>query len=166
MSALDRRRGPAGRHRGTGLLGPRSDLQNPTQLLLKQARNSLGESMSAPTVYIVDDDASVRKALTRLLQLTGFHVEAFPDARSFLNVERRGRRECLILDVRMPEISGLELRNILLTNGQSIPTIFVTAFPGREMECLALEEDVVEVLPKPFDDRQLLRAIRHALASR
>jgi FixJ family two-component response regulator len=117
-----------------------------------------------PTVFVVDDDPSVRRGLERLLRSAGYRAETFASAREFLE---RGDAEaggCLVLDVRMPGQSGLELYEVLTTAGHAIPVIFITGHGDIPMAVRAIKAGAVDFLPKPFDDEVLLEAVRQALA--
>jgi FixJ family two-component response regulator len=117
-----------------------------------------------PTVFVVDDDPSVRRGLERLLRSAGYRAETFASAREFL---QRGDPEgggCLVLDVRMPGQSGLELHEVLATAGVSLPVIFITGHGDIPMAVRAIQSGAVDFLPKPFDDEALLEAVRQALA--
>jgi FixJ family two-component response regulator len=117
-------------------------------------------------ISIVDDDPSVREGMTDLLRSMDFDVEAFERAADFLNSDRLRNTSCLIADVQMPKMTGLELHNNLTGLGNSIPTILITAFPNaRDMAC-ARRAGVTCYLAKPFTEAQLLDCIREALAQR
>ena len=116
-----------------------------------------------PTVYIVDDDPSVRIAIARLLASVGLPCESFATASEFLKRAERGLSGCLVLDVRMPGLSGLELQHALLESGKQIPVIFVTAHADVPLTVRAMKEGALELLTKPFDDQTLLDAVNGAL---
>jgi FixJ family two-component response regulator len=123
--------------------------------------------MTAPhTVFLVDDDASVRKALTRLIRSAGYDVQAFASARDFLEHWRvtAANPACLILDVRMPGLSGLDLQRELQVADTVLPIIFVTGHGNIPMSVKAMKDGAVDFLPKPVKDKDLLRAIEQALA--
>ncbi len=115
------------------------------------------------TVFVVDDDYSIRRSLRRLLESVTFNVETFSSADDFLSYRRRDVRGCLILDVRMPGVGGLELQRQLADAGLDIPIIFITAYADEEVEALALEAGARAFLTKPLDDAVLLGAVRAAL---
>jgi FixJ family two-component response regulator len=116
-----------------------------------------------PTVFVVDDDASVRKALTRLLKSAGHSVEGFASAREFLDSDWRNRRvACLVLDVRMPGLNGLDLQHELQSENAILPIIFVTGHGSIPMGVNAMKEGAVDFLPKPVRDSELLDAIERA----
>jgi FixJ family two-component response regulator len=116
-------------------------------------------------VAIVDDDASMRVALEGLLKAVGLPAQAFASAETFLESGQRHQTGCLIADIRMPGISGLELQARLNAERCKIPTIFITAHGDSEMRMQALRSGAVEFLAKPFDDEMLLASVRAALES-
>ncbi len=111
-----------------------------------------------PFVYVVDDDESVRRALSRLLRSAGYAVESFESASEFMINARFSSKDCLILDVRMPGMTGLELLDHLAQTGNEIPTILITA---HEEEYIRPPNRpaVVACLQKPFDDEEILGII-------
>jgi FixJ family two-component response regulator len=115
-------------------------------------------------VAIVDDDDSVRGTLQELLRSAGFSSRAFDSAEAFLGSGHQQETACLITDIRMPGMSGLELQAKLNSERCKIPTIFITAHGDEEMRLQALRAGAVEFLPKPFDDEILIESIRAALA--
>ena len=115
------------------------------------------------TVFIVDDDASVRRALKRLIKVAGFKAKTFGSAREFINSGHYQSAGVLVLDVRMPEMSGLELQKYLADNGSDMPIIFITAHEDIQASRMALEAGAIEFLKKPFDDQALLEGIQRAL---
>lgn len=115
-------------------------------------------------VYVVDDDLSVREALSSLIRSVGLRVETYPSAAAFLEAERPPGVACLILDVRMPGLSGLELQSRMAQSGPSIPIIFITGHGDIPMAVLAMKKGAVEFLSKPFRDDDLLAAIHSAMA--
>ncbi|MCU1295159.1 MAG: response regulator receiver protein [Bryobacterales bacterium] len=116
-------------------------------------------------VTIVDDDNSIRSALQGLLKAVGLPSQAFASAEEFLNSGQQHQTACLITDIRMPGISGLELQARLNAEHCRIPTIFITAHGDAQMRMRALRAGAVEFLAKPFDDEALLETVRAALAS-
>lgn len=114
-------------------------------------------------VAIVDDDDSVRDALQGLLKSAGLSSRAFASAEQFLGSGHQRDTACLITDIRMPGISGLELQARLNAEHCRIPTIFITAHGDEEMRLRALRAGAVEFLPKPFDDEVLVESVRAAL---
>jgi FixJ family two-component response regulator len=115
------------------------------------------------TVFIVDDDASVRRALKRLIKVAGFKAKTFGSAREFINSGHYQSAGVLVLDVRMPGMSGLELQKYLADNGSDMPIIFITAHEDIQASRMALEAGAIEFLKKPFDDQALLEGIQRAL---
>jgi FixJ family two-component response regulator len=114
-------------------------------------------------VSIVDDDDSVRGTLQELLRSAGFSSRAFESAEAFLGSGYQRETACLITDIRMPGMSGLELQAKLNSERCRIPTIFITAHGDEEMRLQALRAGAVEFLPKPFDDEVLIESVRAAL---
>jgi FixJ family two-component response regulator len=116
-----------------------------------------------PVISIVDDDQSVREGTMDLLNSIGFAAEAFERANDFLNSNRLNSTSCLIADVQMPGMTGLELHNRLVGSGNVIPTILITAFPNDRDRVRALQNGVRWYLTKPFSENELLACIREAL---
>jgi FixJ family two-component response regulator len=116
-------------------------------------------------VAIVDDDDSVRGALQGLMKEVGFSARAFASAEEFLESGQQQQTACLIADIRMPGMSGLELQAKLNAEHCRIPTIFITAHGDEKMRLQALRAGAVEFLAKPFDDEALLESVRAALES-
>jgi FixJ family two-component response regulator len=116
-----------------------------------------------PIVFIVEDDPSMREALIDLLTSVGLSVEAFKSAREFLEYRRRDATACLVLDVRLPGLSGLDLQRELAHTESPIPIIFITGHGDIPMSVRAMKEGAVEFLAKPFRDQDLLDSIQHAL---
>jgi FixJ family two-component response regulator len=117
----------------------------------------------APIVFIVDDDADVRASIQDLLEAVGLRSESFGTAEEFLRSERPDAPSCLVLDVRLPGVSGLDFQGRLADAGIQIPIIFVTGHGDIPMTVKAMKSGAVEFLTKPFQDRDLLGAIRQAL---
>ncbi|HXB23079.1 MAG TPA: response regulator [Candidatus Solibacter sp.] len=116
-------------------------------------------------VAIVDDDDSIRSALQGLLKVVGLPARAFASAEEFLQSGQQNLTACLIADIRMPGMSGLELQARLNAEQCKIPTIFITAHGDAKMRMQALRAGAVEFLAKPFDDEALLESVRAALDS-
>jgi FixJ family two-component response regulator len=116
-----------------------------------------------PIVFVVDDDPSMREALADLIASVGLSVEAFKSAPEFLEHRRPDAPACLVLDVRLPGLSGLDLQRELLRTEAPIPIIFITGHGDIPMSVRAMKEGAVEFLPKPFRDQDLLDAIQHAI---
>ena len=119
--------------------------------------------LTVPMISIVDDDPSVRAATMDLLRAMGFTAKVFPCAEDFLASELRHNTSCLISDMRMPGMSGLELHNRLVEAGTPIPTILMTAFPNDGDKASALQAGVVGYLSKPFNETELLGFIHSVL---
>jgi FixJ family two-component response regulator len=114
-------------------------------------------------VMIVDDDDSIRKAVRRLMKSFGFAVETFASAEEFLDSDRLEKTSCLILDVHMPGMDGLQLQERLVASSHAIPIIFITAFTDDRARVQALRAGAVGYLAKPFADEELLNCINAAL---
>jgi FixJ family two-component response regulator len=114
-------------------------------------------------VFVIDDDASLRRAIQRVLGSVGLHVELFGSAREFLAASRPDVASCLVLDVRLPGMSGLDLQRELTSAGIHIPLIFITSHGDIPMSVRAMKAGAVEFLTKPFRDQDLLDAIQLAL---
>jgi FixJ family two-component response regulator len=117
-----------------------------------------------PVVFVVDDDPSVRKALGRLLRSAGLRAEAFASAQEFLAHERPDAPGCLVLDVQMPGLNGLELQRTLEEENVHLPIVFITGHGDIPMSVHAMKAGAADFLPKPFDDQNLLDAVRQAVA--
>jgi FixJ family two-component response regulator len=115
------------------------------------------------TVYVVEDDESVREALDSLLRSAGFRVQLFRSAREFLLEWNQDHSGCLILDVRLPEINGLELQQELVKADLHIPTIFITGHGDIRMSVRAIKAGAVEFLTKPINDLDLLNAVHRSM---
>ena len=116
-----------------------------------------------PIVFVVDDDQSVREGIQSLLTSAGFSVDTFPTAEMFLNHPHPDRPACVILDVRMPGLSGLDLQRELTKIGVSIPIIFVTGHGNVRMTAQAMKAGAVEFLTKPFREQELIDAVRESI---
>ena len=117
----------------------------------------------APTVFIIDDDASVRASIQDLLESLGLRSESFGTAEEFLRSKRPDGPSCLVLDVRLPGVNGLDFQRRLVDAGFQIPIIFITGHADIPMTVKAMKSGAVEFLTKPFQDRDLLGAIHQAL---
>jgi FixJ family two-component response regulator len=117
-------------------------------------------------IAVVDDDHSVREALTSLVRSLGYRTIAFECAEALLESKRRRSVSCVIADVQMPGMTGLELYNRLVASGEPIPTILVTAFPDERARERALQGGVIGYLTKPFSEDDLLACIRSGLGRR
>ena len=116
-----------------------------------------------PTVFIIDDDLSMRRAVQDLVESVGLLAESFATGGEFLRRGRTTSPSCLVLDVRLPQMSGLDFQNRLAETGMQIPIIFITAHGDVPMSVKALKAGAVEFLTKPFRDQDLLDAIQQAL---
>jgi FixJ family two-component response regulator len=115
------------------------------------------------TVFLLDDEPGMLKALTRLLKAEGFNVQAFTSAKAFLESYRPETLGCLVLDVAMPELNGLELQERLTRSGLLVPIVFLTGHGDIPMSVQAIKAGAVDFLTKPVKDADLLRAVRAAL---
>jgi FixJ family two-component response regulator len=120
-------------------------------------------ALDAAVVYVVDDDVSVRESLELLIRWEGWRVETFASARAFLARSRADAPSCLVLDVSLPDSSGLDLQKILLTDGVYLPIIFITGCGDVPTTVRAMKAGAVEFLTKPLETAVLCDAIRHAL---
>jgi len=118
---------------------------------------------SSQLIAIVDDDRSIQRALKDLMESAGLTAQSFGSAEEFLESDLRNQTGCLVADVRMPGMSGLELQAKLKAEGSRIPIIFITAHADAKMKLQAIKAGAVEFLFKPFDDEVLLMKIRAAL---
>jgi FixJ family two-component response regulator len=115
-------------------------------------------------VYVVDDDSSIREAISSLLGLSGLRVETFATAPEFLRSKRPDLPGCVVLDVELPGLSGLDLQRELAAHGVTLPIIFITGYGDIPMSVRAMKAGALEFLTKPFHDQDLLDAIQQALA--
>src|ERR1700692_3490669 len=116
-----------------------------------------------PTVFIIDDDRGMRQGVQDLVESGGLRAESFATGQEFLNKRRTSDPSCLVLDVRLPQMSGLDFQQRLIEIGMQIPIIFITAHGDIPMSVKALKSGAVEFLTKPFRDQDLLDAIQQAL---
>ena len=119
---------------------------------------------SAPVVYVIDDDASFRKAVSRLLRSAGLEVEALASAGEFLERPATDRPACLVLDVRMPGPSGMDLQSALEETGRDIPIVFMTGHGDVSTSVRAMKKGAVDFLEKPFRAPELLACVARGLA--
>ncbi len=120
-------------------------------------------SSTKPTVYVVDDNPSVLKALSRLFRSMDYDTESFPSAKQFLQNKPDAHPACVVLDVRMPRMSGLDLQRELGHAHSDLPIIFITGHGDIDMAVQAMKDGAVDFLPKPFDDQDLLDSVERAL---
>jgi len=118
-----------------------------------------------PIIYIVDDDESVRRAMKRLFSSIGIDAQTFASGREFLDADYRDQNACLIVDVKMPGMSGLELQKKLVAKGTKIPVVFITAFDTEEIRSEAKKTGAAGYFRKPVDDQALLDSIKWALSN-
>ena len=118
---------------------------------------------SSPCVFIIDDDAGIRASLEGLLKSVGLRSKIFAAPQEFINSERPDGPSCLVLDVRLPEINGLDFQRELITAGIEIPIVFLTGYGDIPMSVKAIKSGAVEFLTKPFQEEELLHAIQQAL---
>ena len=114
-------------------------------------------------VFVVDDDSSIREAIESLVKLAGLRVETFGSAQEFLRSKRADLPGCVVLDVELPGLSGLDLQRELATHGIKLPIIFITGYGDIPMSVRAMKAGALEFLTKPFRDQDLLEAIEQAL---
>ena len=130
---------------------------------LRQGRAALSKP---PLVAVIDDDASVRATTDSLVRSLGYIVNTFASAEEFLRSNRLDDLSCVIADVQMPGMSGVELQAHLLTQGDQVPFIFVTAFPDEGVRAQALRAGAICYLTKPFDGDSLIQGLQAALKKR
>jgi FixJ family two-component response regulator len=128
--------------------------------LLRRERKTI---VSSPPVISVDDDASVRVATDNLLSSLGYIVHTFAAAEKFLRSAHFNDTSCVIADVQMPTMSGVELRALLLARGQRVPFIFITAFPDEAVRARVRKSGAICLLTKPFDRQSLIKCLDTAL---
>jgi len=121
------------------------------------------KSQQTPIVFVVDDDVSVRESLDLLIKLAGWQPETFASASEFLARPRTATPNCLVLDISLPDLNGLELQKLIASERIDMPIIFITGHGDVPMTVQAMKGGAVEFLTKPFDDEVLLNAIRHAI---
>ncbi len=119
-----------------------------------------------PVIYIVDDDESVRRAMKRLIHSTGMGVRVFASSQEFLDFEPRKENACIIVDIKLQGMSGLELHDKLRAKGSDLPVIFITGFDSPETRHQAKEAGAAGYFTKPIDDQALLDAIQWALTQK
>ena len=119
---------------------------------------------AAPTIFVVDDDRSVRTSLGRLLEAAGYAVETFASAREFLARAPQAGPCCLVLDVRMPGLTGLDLQEALAATGRPMSIVFISGHSDVPMSVRAMKAGAIDFLAKPFDVEELLTAIQRAVA--
>ena len=125
--------------------------------------SAAAKSQQKPIVFVVDDDVSVRESLDLLIKFAGWQSETFASAGDFLARPRTTTPSCLVLDVSLPDLDGLELQKLIASERTDMPIIFITGHGDVPMTVKAMKGGAVEFLTKPFDDEVLLSAIRHAI---
>jgi FixJ family two-component response regulator len=123
----------------------------------------LERSKENPIVYVIDDDASLREALNSLIRSAGFQVQEFSSATEFLHSNLSNAHGCLVLDVRLPGLSGLDLQRELARADIQIPIIFITGYGDIPMSVRAMKAGALEFLTKPFREQELLDAVQQAI---
>ena len=121
------------------------------------------EGTHSSCVYVIDDDASVRDAIRNLLESVPLTVETYASPQEFLNATSLDSPSCLVLDIRLPDGSGLDFQAVLIQRGVHIPIIFITGHGDVAMSVRAMKAGAVEFLTKPFRDQELLDAVYHAI---
>src|ERR1041385_5888163 len=121
------------------------------------------KSQPQAIVFVVDDDVSVRESLELLITFAGWQPETFASAQQFLARPRTATPNCLVLDVSLPDLNGLELQKLIASERTDMPIIFITGHGDVPMTVQAMKAGAAEFLTKPFDDEVLLTAIRHAI---
>ena len=129
----------------------------------KSSESGSSKSSPTPIVFVVDDDISVRESLEALIRFVGWQPETFASAEEFLARSRPLAPSCLVLDVSLPELNGLELQKLIAPDRIDLPIIFITGHGDIPMTVQAMKAGAVEFLTKPFTDDALLGAIRQAL---
>ena len=124
----------------------------------------MGEE-TKPIIYIVDDDESVLRAMKRLISSMDMDVQTFASGREFLDSNYRNQNACLIVDIKMPIMSGIELQQKLVAKGSKLPVIFITAFDTDKIRAKAKEAGAAGYFRKPVDDQALLDSIQWALSN-
>ena len=125
--------------------------------------SAAAKSQQKPIVFVVDDDVSVRESLELLIKFAGWQPEMFASAAQFLAHPRTATPSCLVLDVSLPDLNGLELQKLIASDRTDMPIIFITGHGDVPTSVQAMKAGAVEFLTKPFDDEVLLSAIRHAI---
>jgi FixJ family two-component response regulator len=120
-------------------------------------------SQTSKVIAIIDDNESMQDSLGDLVESTGFEARCFGSAKAFLESDLHSRAACLIVDIRMPRMSGLELQARLKAEECNVPIIFITAYDDADVRAQAMNEGAVEFLAKPFDHQLLLKILRRTL---
>jgi FixJ family two-component response regulator len=125
--------------------------------------SAAAQSQQKPIVFVVDDDISVRESLELLINFAGWQPETFSSALEFLARPRTTTPSCLVLDISLPDLNGLEVQKLIASERTDMPIIFITGHGDVPMTVQAMKAGAVEFLTKPFDDEALLSAIQHAI---
>ncbi|NPT55796.1 response regulator transcription factor [Paraburkholderia elongata] len=128
-----------------------------------ERESALSSAQPTPVVFVVDDDISVRESLEAMIRFAGLRVETYACAQDFLGRPRAMVPNCLVLDVSLPDLSGLDLQNLIASERTDMPIIFITGYGDVPMTVRAMKAGAAEFLTKPFDDEVMLDAIRHAI---
>jgi len=130
----------------------------------KVRESKVVDTVSPATVLVVDDDPSVLRSLNRLVTASGFHVETFGRPSELIARETPRSNACMVVDIDMPEMTGIEMCEVLKASGRCLPTILITGRTDAKIRSLAAQSDAVAVLFKPFEEEPLLDAIARAIA--
>jgi FixJ family two-component response regulator len=132
-------------------------------MVLPETRAATARVGQQPLVCVVDDDIAMLRALRLLIAIFGFSVETYASAEQFLEAPRSRTVDCLVVDINLGEVSGLDLHEGLVRSGSRIPVVFITAYDDGPTRERARRSGAVEYLTKPFDERALIDAIRRAI---
>jgi FixJ family two-component response regulator len=146
-----------------GLLRPDASLGAPSNPVVASAPPSSSDAGGAPTVFVIDDDISVRESLADLVRISGWRTEAFGSALEFLERPHASVPSCVVLDLRLPDLSGLELQRRIAAERSEMPIIFLSGYSDVPIAVRAMKAGAIEFFMKPFDDEELLTAIDRAL---
>jgi FixJ family two-component response regulator len=125
----------------------------------------IGPNVKPPLIAIVDDDESVRIGTKSLVRSLGYEVQTFESAEDFLLSQQRHDASCLISDIQMPGVGGLELQQLLAAENSPVPIIFITAFPDAQVRQLALDAGAIGFLSKPFEGEALIECLERVLSA-
>ncbi|WP_321932080.1 response regulator transcription factor [Paraburkholderia guartelaensis] len=128
-----------------------------------ERESALSSAQPTPLVFVVDDDVSVRESLEAMIRFAGLRAETYASAQAFLGCPRAMVPNCLVLDIGLPDLSGLELQSLIASERTDLPIIFITGYGDVPTTVRAMKAGAVEFLTKPLDDQILLDAIRHAI---
>ncbi|MCP3725807.1 response regulator [Paraburkholderia sp. CNPSo 3272] len=134
-----------------------------TPALVVERESEFSPAQATPIVFVVDDDISVREAIEAMIHFAGLRAETYTCAQDFLKRPRVKAPSCLVLDVMLPDLSGLDLQSLIAAERTDTPIIFITAFGDVPMTVQAMKAGAIEFFTKPFDDQVLLDAIRNAI---